>query len=168
MRSCCRFSTKSSLFAENPFSTATCPWDKENTILKTVQHFLYLVFPCIRSTKKESKRDFFSLKLKKASLCSFSVEETSWKYYFFAPSACFDEIWFKLYSLSTSLSKWLTRFCLPDTTLPGKSEDAHCATWYLSGQRSLTFWTNTNIICLAFFKKASFHLIYQRIVIKTL
>ena len=120
---CCWFSTKSSLFTENPLSTVACPWHKVNTILKIVQHFLYLEFPCSRSTKKESKRDLFSLNLKKASLCSFWAEETSWKCYFFVSSACFEEIRFILYSLSASLSKYLTHFCLSDITLRGESED---------------------------------------------
>ena len=58
---CCRFSTKSSLFTENPLSTSTCPWDKLNTILKIVQHFQHLSFPCIRSTKKVSfKKNFMA------------------------------------------------------------------------------------------------------------
>ena len=64
---CCRFLTKSYSFTENPLSTAVCSWDKVNTILKTVQHFLYLAFPYVRSTNKEPKHNFFSLKLK--SVC---------------------------------------------------------------------------------------------------
>ena len=131
---CCRFSTKSYLFTENSLSTAACPWDKVNTILKTVQHFPYLVFACIRSTKKESKQDIFWPKLKKASMCSFWAEETSWKYSLFAASARFDEIRFKLYNLSTSLSKESTNFCLSDTMLQGENEDSQRATWYLSHQ----------------------------------
>ena len=52
------------LFTKNPPSTAACPLDKVNTILKTVQNFLYLAFPCIRSTKKESKHISFHQSLK--------------------------------------------------------------------------------------------------------
>ena len=126
---CWTFSTKSSTFTENPLSTAACSRDKVNTILKTVQHFLYLTFPWVRSTKNESKRDFFSSKRK---------------------------IRFKLYSLSSSLSKWLTHFCLSDTMLPSESKDGERATWYLSGQRFWTFWTNTTILCLVFFRKDRF------------
>ena len=153
---CWTFSTKSSTFTENPLSTAACSRDKVNTILKTVQHFLYLTFPWVRSTKNESKRDFFSSKRKKASLCSFWPEETSWKYLFLASTACFGMIRFKLYILSTSLSKWLTHFCLSDTMLPSESKDGERATWYLSGQRFWTFWTNTTILCLVFFRKDRF------------
>ena len=141
---------------ENPLSTAACPWDQVSTILRTIQHFLYLVFPCIRSTEKESKCGFFSSKGKKASLCLFWAVETSWKYSTCASSTCFDKIPFKLYSLSTSLSKELTHFCLSGTMLPNESDDAQHATWYLSGQHSWNFWTNKTIICLAFFKKDHF------------
>ena len=35
----------------------------------------------------------------------------------------------------------------------GESEDAQHAMWYLIGQRFWNFWTNTTIICLAFFKE---------------
>ena len=71
---CCRFSTKSSLFTENPQSTSACPWDKVNTILKIVQDFLYLASPCIRSTKKESKRISFHQSLKR-HLCVCSRQK---------------------------------------------------------------------------------------------
>ena len=35
----------------------------------------------------------------------------------------------------------------------GKSKDGQCVIWYLKRQHSWTFWTNTTIICLAFFKE---------------
>ena len=47
-------------------------------------------------------------------------------------------------------------FSLSDTMLWGESEGVQHAAWYLSGQDYWTFWTNTTIICLAFFKKDCF------------
>ena len=50
----------------------------------------------------------------------------------------------------------MTHFCLSDTMLPSESEDAQRAIWFLHRQHSWTFWTNTTIICLAFFKRDGF------------